>query len=166
LGPEGLWELLTRKNVNKEHVTSDDMRKYKKILLLTNDHLEGYDPAGAINVGRGKSFAKLSPRFSQSPKTGVSNRGHAVHAKYNKMAALYYNPEISTAFSTLDKLAATLPKKNKSDVRAWLEYQNAYTMHRPARKRFLHNPYIVSKLMDVWVCDILDMQSLTKYNDT
>jgi hypothetical protein len=33
---EGLWELLTRKNVNKEHVTSDDLRKYKKILLLTN----------------------------------------------------------------------------------------------------------------------------------
>jgi hypothetical protein len=53
-GSEVMWELLTRKNVNKEHVTSDDLRKYKKILLLTNAHLEGYDPAGAINVGRGK----------------------------------------------------------------------------------------------------------------
>jgi len=49
--------------------------------------------------------------------------------------ALYYNPEKSTAFSTLDKLSATLPKKNNSDVRAWLEYQDAYTMHRPVRKR-------------------------------
>ena len=26
-GPEGLWELLTRKRVNKDHVTSDDLRK-------------------------------------------------------------------------------------------------------------------------------------------
>ena len=58
-GYEGLWELLTRKNVNKEHVTLDDLRKYKKILLLTNAHLEGYDPAGAFNVGRGKSSSKL-----------------------------------------------------------------------------------------------------------
>jgi len=40
-GSEGLWELLTRKRVNKEHVTSDDLRTYKKILMLTNAHLEG-----------------------------------------------------------------------------------------------------------------------------
>jgi len=40
-GSEGLWDLLTRKNVNKEHVSSDDLRKYKNILLLTNGHLEG-----------------------------------------------------------------------------------------------------------------------------
>ena len=38
-GSERLWELLKRKNVNKEHVTSDVLRKYKKILLLTNDYL-------------------------------------------------------------------------------------------------------------------------------
>jgi len=78
-GSEGLWELLTRKDVNKEHVTSDDLRKYKKILLLTNGLLEGYDPAGAINVGRGKSSAKLSPPFSRDAKARVSNRGYAVH---------------------------------------------------------------------------------------
>jgi len=41
---EGLWELLTRKRGNKEHVTSDDLRTYKKILLMTNTHLEGYRP--------------------------------------------------------------------------------------------------------------------------
>jgi hypothetical protein len=40
-GSEGLWEILTFKKVNKEHVTSDEMRTYKKILLLTNGHLEG-----------------------------------------------------------------------------------------------------------------------------
>ena len=53
-GFEGLWELLTRKNVNKEHVTSDNLRIYNKTLLLTNDHLEVYDPVGAINADRGK----------------------------------------------------------------------------------------------------------------
>ena len=65
------------------------------------------------------------------------------------MTAIYYNPVKPTGFWTLDKLAAALPKKNKSDVKAWLEYQDAYTMHRSARRRFLRNPYTVSILMDV-----------------
>ena len=65
-----------------------------------------------------KSSAKLSPRFSRSPKTGGSNQGYTVNGKNTKMAAraLYYNHEKPTAFSTLDKLAVALPKKNKSDV--------------------------------------------------
>jgi hypothetical protein len=97
-GSEGLWELLTRKNVYKEHVTSDDLRKYKKILLLTNAHLEGYHTAGAINVGREKKSAKLSPPFSRGPKGGVSNRGYAVHGKTTELTAIYYNPEKPKAF--------------------------------------------------------------------
>jgi hypothetical protein len=79
--------------------------------------------------------------------------------------ALYYNPAKPTAFTTLNKLSATLPTKNKSDVKAWLEHQKAYKMHRPLRKRFLRNPYTVTNLMDVWECDLLDMQSLAKFND-
>jgi len=76
---EGLWELLTLKKVNKEHVTSDDLRTYKKILLLTNAHLAGYYPGGVINVNRRKSSAKSSPPFSRGPKAEVSNRVYAVH---------------------------------------------------------------------------------------
>jgi hypothetical protein len=37
-------------------------------------------------------------------------------------------------------------------------------MHRPVRKRFLHNPYTVTNLMEVWDCDLLDMHSLAKFN--
>jgi len=110
--------------------------------------------------------AKLSPPFSRVPKPGVSNRGHTVHGKNTKLTAIYYNPETPTAFSTLHKLAAAIPWKNKSDFKAWLLYQDNYTMHRTARRRFLRNPYTVSKLKDVWESDILDMQSLSKYIDT
>ena len=108
----------------------------------------------------GKSSAKLSPPFSRGPKAGVSNRGYAVHGKNTKLTAIYYNPEKPTAFSTLDKLSAAIPMKNKFDVKAWLEYQDAFTLHRPVRRRFLRNPYTVTNLMEVWECDILDMQSL------
>jgi hypothetical protein len=77
--------------------------------------------------------------------------------------ALYYNPAKPTAFSTLNKLSAALPNKNKSNVKAWLEEQDVYTMHKPVRKMFLRNPYTVIKLVDVWECVLLDMQSLAKY---
>ena len=58
-GSECLWELLTRKSVNKDHVTSDDLRTYRKILLMTNAHLERYQPGGVIHVSRGKKFRKI-----------------------------------------------------------------------------------------------------------
>jgi hypothetical protein len=67
-GSEELWELLTRKYVNKEHVTSDDLRKYKKILQLTNAHLEGCEPARAIIVGRGNIPRNYCPPFRESQK--------------------------------------------------------------------------------------------------
>jgi len=89
-----------------------------------------------------------------------------VHEKNTKFTAIYFIPEKPTAFSNLDKLAAAIPRKNKSDVKACLEYQNAYIMHRPARRRYSCNPYTVTNLMQFRECDILDMQSLSKYNDT
>jgi len=67
-GSEGLWELLTRKRVNKEHVTSDDQRIYKKILLLTIAQFEGYQPRGVNNASRGKKFRERPRcRFGVTP---------------------------------------------------------------------------------------------------
>jgi len=74
-GSEGLWELLTHERVNKVHAMSDDLRTYKKILLLPNAHLEGYQPRGVINVSRGKNFRVIIAPFSRGPKAEVSNQG-------------------------------------------------------------------------------------------
>jgi len=41
-GTKGWWELLTRKNVNTEAVTRDDLKLYKNILTMTNAHLTQY----------------------------------------------------------------------------------------------------------------------------
>ncbi len=38
-GTKGLWELLTRKNVNSDVITNSDSKAYKRILELTNAHL-------------------------------------------------------------------------------------------------------------------------------
>ena len=59
--------------------------------------------------------------------------------------AIYYNPNKPAASSSLNKLSAALSPKNKSDVTAWLEQQEAYTKHRAVRERFLGNPCTMSK---------------------
>ena len=50
-------------------------------------------------------------------------------------------------------------------TKAWLEDQDAYTLHRPVRKRFARKPYTVTNVRDVWECDLLDVQSYAKYID-
>jgi len=48
-GSKVLWELLTRKKVNSEFITKDDLMTYKKILTMTNAHLTNYQPGGNIS---------------------------------------------------------------------------------------------------------------------
>ena len=47
----------------------------------------------------------------------------------------------------------------------WLEAQDVYTLHRPVRKRFPRNPYTLNNIMDIWECDLVDVQGLSKHND-
>ena len=49
--------------------------------------------------------------------------------------------------------------KSIAVTRAWLEEQDAYTLHRPVRKRFARNPYTVTNVGDVWEYDLLDYSS-------
>ena len=84
-------ELLTHERVNKEHVTSDDPKTYKKILLLTNAHLEGYQHGGIINVSQEKKFSEIiAPHFTRGQETEVINRGYAVHGKILSCPPEYY----------------------------------------------------------------------------
>jgi hypothetical protein len=86
---------------------------------------------------------------------------------------LFYDPTRPSAFSTLQKLqtavvATRKPKKSSrkpQDVKAWLEKQDAYTLHRHVRKRFPRNPYTVNNMMGVWESDMVDVQSFSKHND-
>ena len=38
----GLWELLTHKNVNSDVITNSELKAYKNIMELINTHLVGY----------------------------------------------------------------------------------------------------------------------------
>jgi hypothetical protein len=80
------------------------------------------------------------------------------------MDRLYYDPARPSSFSKSRKLQQQAAAEKKS-VQAWLEQQDAYTMHRPARKRFPRHPYTVTNVMDVLECDLADLQAYARYND-
>ena len=83
------------------------------------------------------------------------------------MGKIYYNPEKSSSFSTLKKLENALPK-DKRKPQNWILKQDAYTLHKPAKKRFLRNSYRVTNIGDCFEIDLIDLSSLSslsKYND-
>jgi len=72
---KGLWELLTRNEVDKDSVTDADLKQYKTILKMTNAHLEGYKPHANIHISKGYKFTDvISKLFPGTPRqSGVAS---------------------------------------------------------------------------------------------
>jgi hypothetical protein len=49
----GMWDLLTRNDVDTGTISPNDMQRYRSILKLTSTHLSGYEPDGKIKISRG-----------------------------------------------------------------------------------------------------------------
>jgi transposase InsO family protein len=80
------------------------------------------------------------------------------------LGEVYYDPKHAAGFGSVAKLVKDR-KNKKKDVEEWLSGQDTYTLHKPARKRFPCNPYMVANTDDVWEMDLADLHSLAKYND-
>ena len=81
------------------------------------------------------------------------------------LADLYYELLAPSAFRTYEKLKRAAKIKSASHIKTWLQKQDAYTLHRQFRKRFPKNPYRVNYILDVFECDLVDVQALSKHND-
>ena len=85
----------------------------------------------------------------------------AVLTSSNMAGKLYFDPELPIGFSTLNQLQAAAKDskigKMTGELRAWLEAQKSYTLHRHVRKRFPRNPYSANTIMEVWECDLVDV---------
>jgi hypothetical protein len=55
--------------------------------------------------------------------------------------------------------------KTACELLAWLEAQDAFTLHRPDRKIFPRDPYTVYNMMEVCEFHLFDVQGSSKYND-
>lgn len=82
------------------------------------------------------------------------------------LSKIYNDPSHPASFSTADKLwKATDKTFPKNKVIQWLQSQNAYTLHKPARKRFQRNRYVIDNIDDLWQADLNDMSTLKEVND-
>ena len=109
--------------------------------------------------------AKRRRASAQSSMAAAKPR--PVSAQFNMTATkrFYYSPSLPSAYASVDKLAAALKAEPRSAVKEWLLKQDPFTLHRRSRKRFQRNPYTVTNIMEVWEADLMDMRTLSKYND-
>lgn len=86
--------------------------------------------------------------------------------KMNKnLERLYYGLPRPSAFAGADKLLHASRKKiNHDTVIEWLESQDAYNRHKLVRQRFPRRHYNVKNIDDLWEMDLMDFQSIAKYN--
>jgi transposase InsO family protein len=81
------------------------------------------------------------------------------------MNELYYNVNSPASYGGVRPLA----RENKSTIKStadWLGTQDAYTLHKPARKRFPRRKTFAKGINDLFQADLVDMQSLSRFNDS
>lgn len=87
--------------------------------------------------------------------------------------AQYYDPGHEAGYAGARRLVSVNTrgkslesrKEEKKRVFDWLANQDAYTLHRPVRRKFPRLHYNVSNVDDVWEADLCQMTSLKDEND-
>ena len=81
---------------------------------------------------------------------------------------IYYDPSQPAGFAGVDALHAAIRKKfphlKRSTVRDWLEKQDAYTLHKPSRRKYPRNRVVVYGIDDQWQADLADLAAYARYN--
>ena len=82
----------------------------------------------------------------------------------------YYDLEKQGSLGGVDALYRAVKEDRRQNVtrkqiREWLKTQDTYTLHKPVAKHYSRNRVIVGGIDDQWQADLVDLQSLSKYND-
>ncbi|GFS83448.1 uncharacterized transposon-derived protein F54H12.3 [Trichonephila clavipes] len=84
---------------------------------------------------------------------------------HQHLAAFYENPEVPNSFGGVEALHRSVKGKySKKDVKHWLSQKDAYTLHKPVRRKFQRNRVFVSDIDRQFQADLVDMQSLAEFN--
>ncbi|GFT24440.1 uncharacterized transposon-derived protein F54H12.3 [Trichonephila clavipes] len=81
---------------------------------------------------------------------------------------VYQEPEHPGSFGDVEALfKATDGKFSRKDIKKWLsaKKKDSYTLHKPIKKKFKKNRVLVSRMNQQYQADLVDMQSLSKFND-
>jgi hypothetical protein len=78
------------------------------------------------------------------------------------VGVIYYDPLNPGSFGGV----APLVRHSRSNIaRKWLTSQDAYTLHKPARRIFPRRKTFAKGIDDLFQADLADMQNLSRYND-
>lgn len=96
----------------------------------------------------------------------MNSKNHSGQSTINDyLENYYYDPKNPGSFSGLSALRRHVKKSYLKNLPSWIQSQNTYTLHRPARKKFPRNKTIVFGIDDTWQADLIDMQNVSKYNN-
>ena len=84
---------------------------------------------------------------------------------------IYYNPEDPGSYGGVKRLLKRarevgIPEITQAKIKDYLRDQQAYTLHKPARKHFTRNRTITGAIDKQWQADLADMQSLASSNSS
>ena len=91
--------------------------------------------------------------------------GTLLMAPSNKpLRTVYFDPTRVGSYGGVDALrrVTRMPRKM---VEKWLSEQDAYTLHKPARRHFRRRRVIVGGRHQQWQADLVDQSNLKKDND-
>lgn len=81
------------------------------------------------------------------------------------MKAIYQDPGHAASYGGVNALFhAAEGKVSKKKIREWLSGVDSYTLHKPIRRNFPTNRVIVYSIDQQWQTDLVDLQSLQKFN--
>jgi Integrase core domain len=81
-----------------------------------------------------------------------------------RLAKTYFDVTHPAGFSSITKLAESVNCSYET-ARKWLAGQDAYTLHRPIKRKFKRNRYIIPTLGWLFEADLADFQKISGEND-
>ena len=85
--------------------------------------------------------------------------------KNSCIAKKYFNPDLPGCFSGISGFRRENQLKPGGKWEEWFPKQDAYTLHKPIRRRFMRRKTIVSGINAQWQIDLVDLSRLSSYND-
>ena len=83
----------------------------------------------------------------------------------SRLKAAYFNPGAPASFGGVGKLVRHVEGATAEKTKRWLSGERAYTLHKPARRRYSRLKTVTSGPFVQFQGDLMDVQRLAKEND-
>ena len=85
------------------------------------------------------------------------------------LKTIYYDPKHPASFAGPQKLYKVVKEEGKYNIgmhriRQFLHNQEAYSLHKPVRRRFQRNHVVSAGKDDLWMADLIDMVKFDSWN--